>query len=81
MGMVNGRSWKYWRLSSNGFWENIGCLISAPTFFLGGYRLWDKEGTKRVIGKKTNNSFVGRYFSGDGDGDVVCNWPLPFRRG
>ena len=29
--------------SSNEFWKNIGCLVSAPTFGIGGSRLWDKE--------------------------------------
>ena len=26
--------------SINEFWENIGCLVSVPTFDLGGLRLW-----------------------------------------
>ena len=28
--------------SSNEFWKNIGCLVSDPTFGLGGPRMWDK---------------------------------------
>ena len=32
----NVRYQKVRRFSSNGFWKNIGCLISAPTFGLGG---------------------------------------------
>ena len=39
----NVRYQKICRLSSNEFWKNIGCLISAPTFGLGGLRLWEKE--------------------------------------
>ena len=30
-------------LSSNEFWKNIGCIVSAPTFGIGGLRLWEKE--------------------------------------
>ena len=29
--------------SSNEFWKNIGCLVSDPTFGLGGSMLWEKE--------------------------------------
>ena len=36
VGMVNGRYRKVRRFSRNEFWENIGCLVSAPTFGLGG---------------------------------------------
>ena len=39
VGMVNGRSWKIWQFSSNAFWNSIGCLVSAPTFGLGGSRM------------------------------------------
>ena len=41
-GMVNGRNRKVRRFSSNEFWKNIGCLISAPTFCLGVSRPWKK---------------------------------------
>ena len=41
-GMVKGRARKVWHFSSNEFWKNIGCLISAPTFGLGGSMLWEK---------------------------------------
>ena len=34
---------KVCQFSRNGFWKNIGCLVSAPTFGLGGSRLWEKE--------------------------------------
>ena len=36
---VNVRYRTVRRFSSNGFWKNIGCLISAPTFGLVGSRL------------------------------------------
>ena len=43
VGMVNGRALKIQRFSSNEFWKNIGCLVSDPTFGLGGYMMWDNE--------------------------------------
>ena len=39
----NVRYRKVCRFSSNEFWRNISCLVSAPTFGLGGSRLWEKE--------------------------------------
>ena len=39
MGKVRLR--KVWRFSLNGFWKNIGCLVLAPTFGIGGSRIWD----------------------------------------
>ena len=54
VGMVNGRDQKVWQFSSNEFGKNIGCLVSAPTFDLGGYRLWDKEEAQKMSGKKMN---------------------------
>ena len=38
--------------SSNEFWKNIGCLISEPTFGLGGSRMWEKEVDLKLSGKK-----------------------------
>ena len=38
----NVRYRKVCRVFSNEFWKNIGCLVSAPNFGLGGSRLWDK---------------------------------------
>ena len=32
----NGRYLKVHRFSNNEFWKNIGCLVSATTFGLGG---------------------------------------------
>ena len=39
----NVRYRKVCRFSSNELWKNIGCLVSAHTFGLGGSRLWEKE--------------------------------------
>ena len=38
--------------SSNEFWNNIDCLVSAPDFGLGGPRLWYKEEDIQISGKK-----------------------------
>ena len=48
----NVRYRKVCRLSSCEFWKNIGCLVSAPTFGLGGSRLWEKEEEQKLSGKK-----------------------------
>ena len=58
VGMVNGRDQKVWQFSSNEFGKNIGCLVSAPTFDLGGYRLWDKEEAQKMSGKKRNRRLI-----------------------
>ena len=42
----NVRYRKVRRFSSCEFWKNIGCLVSAPTFGLGGSRLGKGRGTK-----------------------------------
>ena len=39
--------------SINELWKNIGFIVSAPTFGLGGSRLWDKEEELKISG---NNS-------------------------
>ena len=33
---------KVCHLSSCEFWKNIGCIVSAPTFGIGGLRMWEK---------------------------------------
>ena len=48
----NVRYRKVRRFSSCEFWKNIGCLVSAPTFGLGGSRLWEKEEEQKLSGKK-----------------------------
>ena len=48
----NVRYQKFRWFSSNGFWKNIGCLVSAPTFGLGGSRLWEKEEDIKISGNK-----------------------------
>ena len=40
VGIMNGTEYKIRRFLINKFWEKIGCLISAPTFGIGGLRLW-----------------------------------------
>ena len=49
-----GNVWyrKVRRFSSCEFWKNIGCLVPAPTFGLGGLRLWEKEEEQKLSGKK-----------------------------
>ena len=49
---VNVRYRKVRRFSSFEFWKNIGCLVSAPIFGLGGSRLWEKEEEQNLSGKK-----------------------------
>ena len=51
-GKINLRYRKVCRFSSNEFWKNIGCLVSAPTFSLGRSRLWEKEEDIKLSGKK-----------------------------
>ena len=48
----NIRYRKVCRFSSSEFWKNIGCLVSAPTFGLGGSRLWDKKEDLKLSGNK-----------------------------
>ena len=48
----NVRYRKFHRFSSNEFWKNIDCLVSAPTFGLGGSRIWEKEEELNLSGKK-----------------------------
>ena len=51
---VKGNFWyrKVCRFSSCEFWKNIGCLVSAPTFGIGGSRLWEKEEDLKLSRKK-----------------------------
>ena len=51
-GISNGWYQKLCWFSSNEFWKNIGCLVSARTFGLGGSRLWEKEEDIHISGKK-----------------------------
>ena len=46
----NGQFQKLRQLSRNELWKNIGCLMSAPTFGLGGSRMWEKN--PEISGKK-----------------------------
>ena len=40
MGMWNGRYRNFLRFSSNEFLKNLGCLVSNPTFGIGGSKIW-----------------------------------------
>ena len=51
-GKGNVRYRKIRRFFSNEFWKNVGCLVSDPTFGLGGSRMWDKEEDTKISGKK-----------------------------
>ena len=44
--MGKGSFMKVCIFSSNEFWKNIGCIVSAPTFGLGGLDLWEKQKVK-----------------------------------
>ena len=61
---VKGNVWyrKVCRFSSCEFWKNIGCLISAPTFGLGGSRLWDKEEELKISVKKRKRRSIRANF-------------------
>ena len=39
----DGQYQKVCRFSRDVFLKNIGCLVSDPTFGLGGSRMWEKE--------------------------------------
>ena len=58
MGMVNGQDKRFWLFSSNGFWNNIGCLVSAPNFGLGRLRLWEKEEAQDICESKRKRSSI-----------------------
>ena len=58
MGMVNGRDQHFWRFSSNGFWNNIGCLVSAPNIGIGRLRLWEKKEAQNISKKKRKISSI-----------------------
>ena len=59
VGMVNERTRKFWQFSSNEFWKNIGCLVSAHTFVTGGSRMWDKEEAQKISIKKRKIRSIG----------------------
>ena len=52
----NGQFWKLRQFSGDEFWKNIGCIISAPNFGLGGSRLWEKY--PEISGKKRKRSSI-----------------------
>ena len=52
VGMGNGRLMKFQRFSGNEFWKKFCCLFLAPTFGIGGLRLWEKEEEQRKEERK-----------------------------
>ena len=58
LGVMNGRYRKVWQFSRNEFWKNIGCLVSAPNFGLGGSRLLDKGEAMNISGNKRNRRSI-----------------------
>ena len=49
---ANGWYCKFQNFSINVFWNNVDCLVSAPTCGLGESRLWDKQEAHNISGKK-----------------------------
>ena len=45
--------------SSNYFCKNIGCIISVPTFVVGGDRSREEEADAKIIGRKIIKSNIG----------------------
>ena len=54
----NVRYQKVCCFSSNEFWKNICCLVSAPTFGLGESRVWEKKEDLRLSGNKSTRRSI-----------------------
>ena len=52
----NGLFWKIHRFPRNKFWKSIWCLLSAPTFNIGGWGMWENH--KKMSGKKRKRSLI-----------------------
>ena len=52
----NGRFRKLQWFSRNQLWKNIGCILSAPNFGLGGLRLWERD--PNIIVKKKKRYLI-----------------------
>ena len=52
VGMVKRQAQKVWYFLINGFWKNIGCIVSDPKFCLGRSRLWEEEEAHKISGNK-----------------------------
>ena len=52
----NGRFRKLRRFSRKKIWKNTDCFMSAPTFGLGGLRLWEKD--LKIRGKNRKRSLI-----------------------
>ena len=53
VGMVKLWDRKVLRFSRNEFRRNIGCLVSVPTFGIGGSRICDKDEAQKISGNKS----------------------------
>ena len=52
----NGQFRKLQRFSSDKFWNNVGCLLSASIFGLEGSRIWEKD--TKISGSKGKRSWI-----------------------
>ena len=50
--MAKARDQKVCQFSRNKFWKNIGCIISYPTFGIGGSWIWEKYEEKKISTNK-----------------------------
>ena len=57
-GKGNVRYRKFPWFSSNEFWKNVGCLVSAPIFGLGGSSLWEKKEDITISGRKSKRHSI-----------------------
>ena len=58
MGIGKGRIRKLWWFSSNEYWNNVGYLILARTFGLGGSRLREKEEQQNISENKSKSRSI-----------------------
>ena len=58
LGIEKERDRNNWQFSSNEFWKYIGYLVLAPTFYLGGSRLWDNQEAQKMSGNKINRKSI-----------------------
>ena len=55
---INVQYRNFCQFYSNEFWKNIGCLVSALNFGLGGSMLWEKEEDINISLKKRNRRSI-----------------------
>ena len=58
LGKGNAQYQEVFRFSRNEFWKNIGFLVSAPPFDLGGWMLWQKEEDIKIRGNNRNRRSI-----------------------